>query len=79
MGNVCIKKQRRNGLRADLVQSSLQGLVNLQISLHEVDPVEVLAVAAESGLTFYDASYLWLATKLAAPLVTLDKRLQLVH
>jgi predicted nucleic acid-binding protein len=29
----------------------------------------------ESGLTAYDAAYLWLALHLGAPLLTLDRRL----
>jgi predicted nucleic acid-binding protein len=47
--------------------------------LYDVEALQVLAIANASGLSFYDASYLWLADKLSAPLVTLDKRLQSVH
>jgi len=32
-------------------------------------------LALETGLTVYDASYLWLARRLGAELVTLDKAL----
>jgi predicted nucleic acid-binding protein len=34
-----------------------------------------LELAAATGLTAYDASYLWLARRLGADLVTLDKQL----
>jgi predicted nucleic acid-binding protein len=36
---------------------------------------EVVDLASATGLTAYDASYLWLARHLGAPLVTLDSRL----
>jgi predicted nucleic acid-binding protein len=41
-----------------------------------VDHDGVLALAAETGLTAYDASYLWLSRKLGAELVTLDTQLR---
>jgi predicted nucleic acid-binding protein len=34
-----------------------------------------VALAAETGLTAYDASYLWLSHRLRVPLVTLDSKL----
>ncbi len=34
-----------------------------------------LDLATETGLTAYDASYLWLARQLGAELVTLDQQL----
>jgi len=40
-----------------------------------VDHDGVLALAASTGLTAYDASYLWLARRLSADLVTLDRQL----
>lgn len=39
----------------------------------EVNPDAVVALALETGLTAYDASYLWLARRLDAELVTLDR------
>lgn len=41
----------------------------------DVDPTELVLVANASGLTTYDAAYLWLAGSLGADLVTLDARL----
>ncbi len=46
------------------------------IEIVEVDHADTLRLAEVVGLTIYDAAYLWLAQKLAAELVTLDKRLQ---
>ena len=40
-----------------------------------VDYDEALDLAAATGLTAYDASYLWLARQLGAELVTLDRQL----
>ena len=37
---------------------------------------EADAVAAATGLTSYDASYLWVARRLGAELVTLDRQLE---
>ncbi len=40
-----------------------------------VDHDAVVALALTTGLTTYDASYLWLARQLGAELVTLDRQL----
>ncbi len=44
----------------------------------EVDFPEVLALALETGLTTYDASYLYLSRFLGADLVTFDEQVQRV-
>ena len=36
----------------------------------------IVQLALETGLSTYDASYLWLARRLGAPLVTFDERLR---
>jgi len=41
-----------------------------------IDHDDVLDLAARTGLTAYDASYLWLARQLGADLVTLDRQLE---
>jgi len=41
----------------------------------KVDLPEAITLAERIGLTVYDASYLWLAEKLQAELITLDKQL----
>ena len=41
----------------------------------DVDPTDVALIAGTTGLTAYDASYLWLAGFLEADLVTLDRAL----
>jgi predicted nucleic acid-binding protein len=47
----------------------------LAIEFLSVDHLEVIDLAAQTGLTNYDACYLWLARKTGGELVTLDKRL----
>ena len=47
----------------------------LDIAKTEVDFDEVILLAESKGITVYDAAYLWLARRLAAELVTLDKKL----
>jgi predicted nucleic acid-binding protein len=47
----------------------------LLVDLVAVDTAAVVNVAEETGLTAYDASYLWLARELRSDLVTLDTAL----
>jgi predicted nucleic acid-binding protein len=47
----------------------------MEIELVDVDHRNVLLAAEQFGLTSYDASYLWLAQRLDAELVTLDRKL----
>jgi len=51
--------------------------IGLALDIHwaEVDHVEVLRLSLETGLTTCDASYLFLARSLGAPLLTFDKYL----
>jgi predicted nucleic acid-binding protein len=48
----------------------------MAIEIVEIDHTDTLGLAETFGLSSYDAAYLWLADKLAAELVTLDKLLQ---
>ena len=48
----------------------------LAIEIVEVDHSAVVNMADETGLTTYDASYLWLARRLKGELITLDGKLQ---
>ena len=75
LANVCLSKCRRHpGSRAALI-AQFEGVFALDIDLREVDIRGVRALAEETGLTAYDASYLWLARVLDADLVTLDREL----
>ena len=73
--NACATKLRRYpDLRDEILHVfALQG--GLAIETAEVDHAAVLGLAEQYRLTGYDASYLWLAQRLNAELVTLDRPL----
>jgi predicted nucleic acid-binding protein len=75
--NVAWKKIRRQpGETRAVFQSLLKVLGSRRgITWMDVDHADVALVAIETGLSSYDASYLWLASSLGADLVTLDARL----
>lgn len=47
----------------------------LEINLKPINFQATLALSASLNLSFYDAAYLSLSTKLKSPLITLDKKL----
>jgi predicted nucleic acid-binding protein len=73
--NVCLTKlhQYPDSRAAILEAFVLQG--GLTIESDQVDHAATLTLAEQTRLTGYDASYLWLAQRLNAELVTLDRRL----
>jgi len=76
VANTCLKKMRRHPDQRDALMIAFGLLDRMEVGVVEVDPGEVLAVAERSGLTTYDASYLWLARIMNSELVTLDRRLE---
>jgi predicted nucleic acid-binding protein len=78
MANICVIKMRRfpNDRNKILARFTIQARYGLE--LVPVDHDAVVSLAAETGLTAYDASYLWLARELDCQLVTLDKKLHAV-
>lgn len=58
-----------------ILGSALRTALALPIRWRDVDHVAVLHLAVGNNLTTYDASYLFLARVLGAPLVTFDSRL----
>lgn len=75
IGNTCWKKCRRDPGSAAALRAALAALRGLDLKLHDVDVAGTLRLAEKHGVTFYDASYLWLAGALEATLVSLDGRL----
>src|SRR5262245_19536193 len=75
--NAAWKKARRRPLDAPALLAALAAVLHdrWNIVWHEVDAPDVALVAIATGLTAYDASYLWLAGVLGAELVTLDAEL----
>lgn len=78
LANVAWKKARRAGAAdaARLVEALIRGLeLGQRIAYHTVDHADVVLIARATGLSTYDASYVWLAGWLGAELVTLDQKL----
>ena len=74
--NIALKKILRHPEQRPSLLAAFALLPRLPIDIVGVDQDSVLALAEQTGLTAYDAGYLWLARDLDAELVTLDKRLQ---
>jgi len=70
--NACVTKLRRQPELRDEILEAFAIQAGLAIETAEVDHAGVLALAERFRLTGYDASYLWLAGRLDAELVTLD-------
>jgi predicted nucleic acid-binding protein len=76
VANVAAFKLRRRLLALEEVATGLELFARFGIALHGADPAALAAVAERTGLTAYDAAYLWLADSLGAELVTLDQKLE---
>ncbi len=75
IANVTLVKARGGG-DVDALVGQLQRALATDILLFGINPGAVFALAVETGLSAYDAAYLWLAEDQGAELVTLDARLQ---
>ena len=76
LGNVCWLKLRRHPQEAGaLLNAWLDWNVQPPVAAMAVDFIDAMRVAHEHNLTFYDASYLWLARDHTADLISLDARL----
>lgn len=73
LANVALKKFRRGF--EDESRKGLQRALDIDVDLHRIDVQEVAALASQYRLSAYDASYLWLAADIRAPLATFDERL----
>jgi predicted nucleic acid-binding protein len=76
INNVASQKIRRFPEKQATLERLLSRIDELDITYLNVDHEAVLSLALDTGLTTYDASYLWLARALNADLVTLDQQLQ---
>jgi predicted nucleic acid-binding protein len=73
--SICLKKIRGNPEAHSDFLAALALWDQMGIEIVSVDHLAVLPLAERCGLTAYDASYLWLAQRLHAELVTLDRQL----
>ena len=76
LANVARNKTLRNPQILETIKEGLLGALQLEIQWQEVDHLAVLELALETGLTAYDATYLYVAQTLGIPLVTFDQQLQ---
>lgn len=75
LGCVCLTKLRRHPHQRNELLAGLRWRFRLALAIRNVDHDGVLSLAEQARLSFYDASYLWLAREFNAVLVTLDRRL----
>jgi len=75
LANVCVVKAQRHPDRRGRLKDAFHLAALLMIETVAVDSAEALELAEATGLTAYDASYLWLSRKLGGELITLDPKL----
>jgi len=78
LANVCLKKIGRSPNQHAALSAAFRLRDQLRIEEAAVNADEVVSLAIETGLTAYDASYLWLARLMEIELVTLDQKLNRV-
>jgi predicted nucleic acid-binding protein len=75
LANVCVIKSRRDPKQRAALTAAFRLHYTLGVEEIAVDYDSALELAVATGLTAYDASYLWLKQQLGAELVTLDRHL----
>jgi len=75
LASAAAKSAARESQHAPEIFARLIQTLNKGIVWHDVDAGDVAILAHMTGLTVYDASYLWLAGWLEADLITLDREL----
>jgi predicted nucleic acid-binding protein len=73
--NVAWKRSRRQPAASALFVEALEVLQGLGLRYRGINQEEVVRLGLTTGLSAYDASYLWLSRVLDMPLVTLDRKL----
>ena len=76
LASVARKKVLKYPDQSETLLHALEMSLAMEIGWVEINHLEVVRLALETGLTTYDASYLYLARNLGIPLVTLDTQLQ---
>lgn len=75
LAHIAQKKASRYPAHTGAIENALKLGLGMEIHWREVDHGAVLRLAMETGLTTYDASYLYLSRALGASLATFDQRL----
>ena len=76
LASVARKKIRLDPAQEEPVLRALELLAEVPFRWVVVDQRESVRLAVQTGLTTYDAAYLWAARSVGAQLVTFDARLQ---
>lgn len=79
IANASLRKIRKSPEQAEEILALLAGLPAFAVTRLPVPAGDVAALALSTGLSAYDASYLWLALERDAELVTLDNRLARIN
>jgi predicted nucleic acid-binding protein len=75
LASVCLKKINAHPELDSQLISALGFLSRIAIDIIQVDHLATVTLARETGLTTYDASYMWIAINLGGELITLDEKL----
>ena len=75
LASVCLKKIRAHPRQRESLLTSFELMTRLDIEVSPIELTEVMLLAENTGLTIYDACYLWLAKEFHCGLLTLDKKL----
>src|SRR5439155_22795414 len=73
--NVAWKRAKKQPVAMAVFLEALDVLHGLGLRLRGIGQEAVVNLGLATGLTAYDATYLWLSRALRMPLVTLDKKL----
>ena len=76
LASICLRKIKAHPAQREQILRAFMMAGKLAIEIVEVDHWAVVNLADETGLTTYDASYLWLARRLKGELITLDGKMQ---
>lgn len=75
LASICLKKIKDHPSQKTVILEAFDLARRLNIEMIEVDHLAVIELAGETGLTTYDASYIWLALEMKGELVTLDTKM----
>ncbi len=75
LASVARKKLLKYPAQRAAILTALDRALQLDIHWVDVDHTAVVELAVSTGLSTYDASYVWLARAIGAPLLTFDRRL----
>jgi len=75
LASICLKKMKPHPSQKIVILEAFNLARRLNIEMIEVDHLAVVELAEETGLTTYDASYIWLALEVKGELITLDGKM----